>query len=219
MKTSFTTTAAAAAITLLAASPVCASDPLDRMLAARQTSADATDGPCMSSADAILSGAPLPTDQVLFSYFSDFFATAIESGAIPCKITDTPSSVSSAYLAYSSTLSSWSVAEYANALSFAEQGECRSSVNAAGEVLQVLTAVDIYLGKGCLGASGGASATPTPTITPAPGQSTAGSSTGGAAGATTAASTTAQPGAGARATQAPAVVLAVGAMAAAVAMV
>ncbi|KAH7041182.1 uncharacterized protein B0I36DRAFT_312309 [Microdochium trichocladiopsis] len=215
MKTTFSTTVASFT-TLLAASQAAASGMGGiTALVARQT-VEPT-GPCATSAASIIVHALPAMDPVLFEYLSEYFATAATTGPPNCAITDTPSSVSSAYASFTNQMSSWSSAEYDAALSFVE-GPCFVSDNdAAGEVAQLLTAVDAYLGKGC-SSSGGAVPTPTPASSTTGGSSSSGGAAG-ATGPTTSTSTTAQPGAGAQVTQAPVIALAAGMVAAAAALV
>ncbi|KAJ1337572.1 hypothetical protein MN608_00425 [Microdochium nivale] len=190
------------------------------VLAARQTTAPVpTPTPtavatgCAATAASIWSSVPMPSDDLIEYFMSAYGNPGTTTTFSSCDITNPPSSAATFYSSYTSSLASWSSAQYAAALSFALSGPCKDSGDPAASIQQIITAVDLYMGKGCSAAS-------TTSSSPAPTNTQSSSAAGGAnvpsTPTGTVSSSTTQPAAGAHVTHAPLMALAAGVVAAAV---
>ncbi|KXJ97598.1 hypothetical protein Micbo1qcDRAFT_156530 [Microdochium bolleyi] len=197
-------------LTLLAASQAAAQTATTRPSA----SATAATG-CAATAASIQSSIPLPNDVLIDHFISIFGAPSATLSS--CDITAPPAGpVATAYSSFSSSLRSWSSKEYDAAVSFASAGPCKDSGDPAASVIQFITAVDLYLGKGCSSAATTASGkTSSPAPTGSQSSASGGAGAGGSPTPAGGASSTTQPAAGAHITQAPLVALAAGVIAAA----
>ncbi|KAJ1337571.1 hypothetical protein MN608_00424 [Microdochium nivale] len=207
------TTAATSLLALFAASHAAAAS--SPVIAARQTDDFAALTGCAATASAIMS-APWPGNNLIVYVRSAMGSS--DSGATatmpPCAITSPPQKYASAYSKYTTSLSSWSSAQYDDAQSFALSGPCKDT-GPASHVLVLLDAFDFILDKACSTGAGAGAATATTTTTASSGAPTGAGSSPTPAGS---ASSSTQPAAGAHVTHAPLAALAAAGVVAAAAM-
>ncbi|KAI1445290.1 hypothetical protein F5Y02DRAFT_386644 [Annulohypoxylon stygium] len=124
------------------------------------SSDDDVSSACLSSAEAIITDAPTPNDN-LISFFMSFANTAdFSNPSALCQLTAAvPSSLSADYSSYDQQASSWLSAKSSSITALASQ--CADSEGAAS-ISQVVSALEIYVAEGCTSSvSKGLAARPT----------------------------------------------------------
>ncbi|XDG09970.1 hypothetical protein ABKA04_009585 [Annulohypoxylon sp. FPYF3050] len=124
------------------------------------SSDDDVSSSCLSSAEAIITDAPMPNDN-LISFFMSFANTAdFSNPSALCQLTAAvPSSLSADYSSYDQQASSWLSAKSSSITALASQ--CADSEGAAS-ISQVVSALEIYVAEGCTSSvSKGLAARPT----------------------------------------------------------